>query len=132
MRICFVEIGLVKRILYYIVFSKRINFDDRTRFCGYSNKFERPVKLPIKEDVNMIYASIWFLFMFQCHIMTWFHFNILKTWKENVKISWMCANPFFRYLYCSANIFHGHSYIGQFTSESHHLFGLKITVLLHK
>ena len=35
-----------------VVFSKSVNFHDRTRFRGYLSTFERPVKLPISALVT--------------------------------------------------------------------------------
>ena len=36
------------------------------------------MKLPIKDDLNMVNATIWSLLMLQWHIMTSFHSNILQ------------------------------------------------------
>ena len=77
-------ISFHKNLRFCVEFSKIVNFGDRTGFCGYPNKFERPVKLPIsahshiKDHINMVNATIWSLFMLQWHIMTIFHSNILK------------------------------------------------------
>ena len=63
--------------------------------------------------IYMINASIWSLFMFQWHIMTWFHFKILQDVdRECLKQLNVCLIIFWiSILFCSSLIsFHGHSY----------------------
>ena len=49
-------------------------------------------------------------------IMTLFHFNILEEVERECLWPVECvSNNLFRYLLCSAHVFHGHSYIGKFT-----------------
>ena len=121
MRILF-RLNRFSKTDFYVVFSKSLNIVDRKRFRGLSNKCEHPLKLPIsvhnhiKDYVNMVNATIWSLFMFQWHLMTLFHFNILQDVERECLIQLnVCLINLLDIYSVLLIIFHGHSYIGKFT-----------------
>ena len=48
------------------------------RFCGCSNKCNRPVKLSVSAHSHIKDAIIWTLFMLQWHIKTLLNYNIIQ------------------------------------------------------